>query len=48
MSLAPSLLGRRRDAGIVGRVAEEAAVDVQDRRAVVAIAPAADRDNLDR
>ena len=34
--------------GTVGRLTKEAAVDVQDRRAVVAIAPTAVGDNLDR
>lgn len=48
MSLDRSLLGCRQNAGIVGRVAEEAAVDAQDRRAVVAVATTAVRDNLDR
>lgn len=34
--------------GTLGRLTEEAAVDAQDRRAVVAIAPTAVGDNLDR
>lgn len=48
MCLDLSLPGRQQSAGTVGRLTEEAAVDVQDRRAVVAIAPTAVGDNLDR
>lgn len=48
MCLDLSLPGRQQSAGTMGRLTEEAAVDAQDRRAVVAIASIAVGDNLDR
>lgn len=46
--MSSSFIGCVPRAGTVGRLTEEAAVDAQDRRAVVAIAPAPVGDNLDR
>ena len=48
MYLDLSLPGRQQSAGTMGRLAEEAAIDAQDRRAVVATASIAVGDNLDR
>ena len=48
MSLDLSLPTVQQRAGTMRRLTEEAAVDAQDRRAVVAIASIAVGDNLDR